>query len=269
MDRARAGRRVARLVAVAVAIAVPCPAAEDIVLPAPAREGWHPVTFPKIRRRTVYTPVEVDQVQAVRAESDCAASALALPLDRIDVRATPRLRWRWKVERGLDVADERVKAGDDFAARVYVMFHFDGEHASLARRARHRIALLLFGTEIPGKAINYVRSSHEPRGATWDNPFTAESKMVSLGPAPGDAWTTEEVDVVQDYRRLVGEDPPALLGLAVMTDSDNSCQHAVAYFAAFTFLPAVDQGAGDDAARSRAAPMTSGGTGSQRPAPNR
>lgn len=233
MDRARAARHLARLAAVAVALAVPCPAADPVRLPPPGRDGWKPLTLPKVARRTTYTALDQDGHSVVRADSDCAASALALPLDGVDVTATPRLHWRWMVERGLTVANERVKAGDDFAARVYVLFRFDGRHASLPARVRHRIAALLFGADVPGHAINYVRSSAEPAGRTWDNPFASESKMISLGPAVPGAWTAEAVDVVADYRRLVGGDPPPLMALAVMTDSDNTCQRAVAYFADF------------------------------------
>jgi len=239
MGRVRAG-----LLVLAVSLAAPSPSRAQLALPPP--DAWRPLTLPKVRRRTVYTTATVDGVRGVRAESECAASALVVPLDRVDTRATPVLRWRWRVERGLEIGNERVKAGDDFAARVYVMFHFDGARATFAQRVRHRIALLLFGTEVPGKAITYVRSSHEPPGATWDSPFTPDSKMISLGPAEPGTWTTEAVDVVADYRRLVGTDPPALMALALMTDADNSCQHAVAYFADFTFVPRApsDQGGG-------------------------
>jgi hypothetical protein len=200
------------------------------------------LTLPKVRRRTVYAAVDVDGVPAVRADADCSASALALSLESLDARATPRLRWRWMVERPLRPTDERVKAGDDFAARVYVLFQFDPAHASFATRARHRVARLLFGTDVPGKAIDYVRTSREPRGATWESPFTADARMVSLGQARPGVWTTEEVDVVADYRRLVGEEPPPLVAIAVMSDADNSCQHAIAYFADFAFVPAAQEG---------------------------
>ena len=228
----------ARAAVLVAALAAPCGATEVVALPQPGALGWRPLTFPKVARRTVYTVVEEDGVRALRADSDCAASAVALPLDKVDLLSTPRLRWRWKVERPLKVANERVKAGDDFAARVYVTFRFDPRTASFSARVRHRIARALFGAELPGHAVNYVRSSTEPAGAVWDNPFAAESKTVSLGPGQVGAWATEEVDVAADYRRLIGGDPPPLMALAVMTDADNTCQHAVAYFADFTFLPA-------------------------------
>src|SRR5262249_2479433 len=44
--------------------------AAPIALPPP--DGWRPLTLPKVRRRTVYTPSVIDGVRSVRADSDCA-----------------------------------------------------------------------------------------------------------------------------------------------------------------------------------------------------
>ncbi len=207
-----------------------------VTLPAPGRGDWRVLTFRKVPRATAYEPMSVDGVAAVRAMSDCSAAALYLPVERtIDLADTPRLSWRWRITRGLFIPDERVKAGDDFAARVYLMFAFDGAQASFAERLRHGLGERLYGEKIPGGAINYVWTDHEPAGAHWDNPFAGESKMISLGRGPLEEWRAEDVDLAADYRRLFGRPPPKLLGVALMTDSDNSCQQAEAYYADFRF----------------------------------
>lgn len=220
-------------------------AAADGRLPAPGTGEWRPLSLPKVDRETVYAAVRIDDVDAVRAESDCSASALLLPTRELDLARTPRLAWQWRVERAPDVPDARVKQGDDFAARVYVMFEFDPERAGFFERARHRLGRAIYGDVVPGSALNYVWSPGEPRGAAWDNPFAATSKMVSLGAAPLGEWRSEQVNVADDYARLFGFDAPAPLGLALMSDSDNSCQRAEALFANFRFLPAeVARGTG-------------------------
>lgn len=209
---------------------------DALTLPAPGRGEWRPLTFRKVPRATAYEPVTADGVAGVRAASDCSASALYLPVDRtVDLADTPRLSWRWRITRGLSIPDERMKAGDDFAARVYLMFEFDVARASLAARLRHSLGQRLYGEKIPGGAINDVWTEHEPAGAHWDNPFAGDSKMISLGRGPLEEWRTEDVDVAADYRRLFGHPPPKLLGVALMTDSDNSCQRAEAYYADFRF----------------------------------
>jgi hypothetical protein len=67
-------------------------------------------------------------------------------------------------------------------------------------------------------------------------PYTSSSKLVSLGNGPLPAWTDETVDVAADYVSFFRHQPPPLLGIAVMTDTDNSCQQAIAYYADFRFV---------------------------------
>jgi hypothetical protein len=227
-------RRLLLLASIALG-AMPALAAEVLLSP-PGTDGWKPLEFPKIPKHTTYTVVRDGDTQAVKAVSDCAASALYMPVTDIDLARTPRLQWRWKVEQPLAVADERVKKGDDFAARAYVMFRFDPDRASLWQRLQHAIGTRLYGEVIPGGAINYVWASREARGAKWDNPFASTAKMVSLGSGPLPQWTTEVADVAEDYRDLFGHEPPPVLAVALMTDTDNSCQQAIAYYADFRFL---------------------------------
>lgn len=215
--------------------------ANEIILAPPGSEAWRPLTFSKIKRKTRYQPVSIDGRRAIRADAVCSASALYLPIE-VDLRRTPRLSWRWKVERGLAVHDERVKGGDDFAARVYVMFRFDRSRASVWERFWHGVGQKIYGDEIPGTALNYVWSSREPAGKTWDSPFVSSSKMVSLGNGPMNDWQSEEVDVRADYLSLFGEPPPPALAIALMSDTDNSCQRGTAYFADFKLAGAPEPG---------------------------
>jgi hypothetical protein len=59
--------------------------------------------------------------------------------------------------------------------------------------------------------------------------------MVSLGAGPLGVWRSEEVDVLADYRARFGAPVPPVVAVAVMSDSDNSCQAAEAYLARFRF----------------------------------
>jgi hypothetical protein len=42
---------------------------------------------------------------------------------------------------------------------------------------------------------------------------------------------------VGDYRRAFGEDPPKVGAVAIMTDTDNTGEQAVAWYGAIRFLP--------------------------------
>ena len=168
------------------------------------------------------------------------AGCVVLRLDAIRLDQTPLLSWRWRVDQGLDLFQEQTKAEDDFAARVYILFELDKSRASTLRRLRHRLAKLIYGKDIPGSALNFVWTNRLPAGTVWDNPFEPSSKMIALAQGANTGWRRETVDVVARYRELFGTPIPPLLGLAIMSDSDNSCQRTEARFADFKFLSTTE-----------------------------
>jgi hypothetical protein len=212
----------------------PGAAAQPIEIPA---DGWQPLAFPKIERRTRYEAVNEDGVAVIRAESECSASGLLHDLSGIGLAKTPLLRWRWRVDEGLPAADERAKGGDDFAARVYVAFAFEPERANFFERASRRIASAVWGEALPGSALTYVWSSSASAGARWPNPYTASSRMIVATSGPAAGWAEVEVDLLADYAREFGRPPPAPLFLALMTDTDDRCLRARAAYAGFRFAP--------------------------------
>ncbi len=214
-----------------------------IALAAPGSNAWQPLHFPGIDRHTSYDVVETEWGPAFRALATCAASAMLLELPELDLTETPRLRWRWRVETGLALDDERTRDGDDFAARVYVLFPFDSAGASLWDRLRRAIASRLYGRPLPGRALNYVWASRVLPGTRWTNPFSEDALVIARrtgsAEAEGGGWQTEVVDLPADYRAWMDEAPPAPLALAIMSDSDNACRRSAALFADFAFLPAA------------------------------
>lgn len=207
------------------------------VLPAPGGPGWEALEFPSIPRHTRYTRSQVDGRAAVASESECSASALIRLLEGIDLAKTPLLRWDWKAERSSEAPDPRSRDGDDFAARVYLMFEFVPEQASLWARLRRGLLSADDARRLPGSALNYVVSGREPPGASWPNPWEPTAHMISLGAGAIGAWQRAQVDPAADYQRVFGRPAPRVIGIGLMTDSDNGCASAAAYFANFAFVP--------------------------------
>ena len=167
---------------------------------------------------TVYEPVLEEGRPAVKAESRSSASAMIYRIS-IDPKAYPRLSWSWKIGRTIGKGDERTKEGDDYAARVYVVFP-----STLFWRTR---------------AVNYIWANRLPRGAFLPNAYTGNAVMVAVesGDANADRWIDEERNLVEDYRRAFGEDPPKIGAVAIMTDTDNTGEEAIAWYGAVRFLP--------------------------------
>lgn len=177
--------------------------------------GWEKKVF---RGETVYTPVIDEGRPALKAESRAAASALIYRIS-LDPKTYPRLSWSWKIGGTIRKGDERTKAGDDYAARVYVVFP----------------SVLFWRT----RAVNYIWANRLPRGAFLPNAYTGNAVMVAVESGDGNAgkWVDEERNLVEDYRRAFGEDPPGIGAVAIMTDTDNTGGEAVAWYGAIRFLP--------------------------------
>ncbi len=200
--------------------------------------GWESLTFPRVARHTRYTVVREGERFVLRAESEAAASALYRPLD-LDPRVYRVLSWRWKVERVIDRSDPRRKSGDDYAARVYVAFQYNPATASAWERARYGALRLFHGRYPPGVALNYVWESRLPMGTVLDNAYSARAKMVVArsGAAEAGQWVSERHDVYIDYGRIVGGEPPRIVGIALMTDTDDTGERAVAFYDTITLGP--------------------------------
>jgi hypothetical protein len=226
-------------------------AAEGVELPAPGALEWQPQVFPSISKHTRYRVItdapgaDGGAVPLFESDSECAASGMLLPVDGVDLTETPVLSWSWRVIRGLSIEDERSRSGDDFAARVYVLFHFDSESASVAATLSHHISSLASTRPIPGTTLAYVWASRIPVGESWRHPLYGSLQMHALhsslaeggldGTSPS-TWQSERVDVLADHRRSFGkQSTPRVMAIAIMTDSDNSCQSASAQFAGFAF----------------------------------
>jgi hypothetical protein len=76
-------------------------------------------------------------------------------------------------------------------------------------------------------------------GSVVPNPFTERVRMIVVenGAVHLGQWRQYERNVYQDYRSAFGEEPPAIAGVAIMTDADNTGESAVAYYGAVSLNP--------------------------------
>ena len=203
----------------------------------PLPDGWQPLTFGKIERHTGYSLVEDDGRVVLRAESDNSAAGLVHALD-IDPAQYPVMEWRWKVANTLRGGDMTRKAGDDYPARVYVSFAFDPERAGLLERLKQQAARLIWGEDLPYRAVSYIWASNSPAGTLAANPYTDRTMMFALqsGETGTRQWVTERRNVLEDYRKAFGEAPTRISGVGIMTDTDNTGETATAWYGDIVFL---------------------------------
>lgn len=216
-------------------------AAPGPALPSP----WRLATLPGIRNATRYTLVNEDNAVVLRADASASMASVMHPL-KLDARQFPILAWRWKVANLLAKADIRAKSGDDYPARVYVMFDYDAGRLSFIQRMKMALARKRYGADVPTAALCYVWDGKASAGTSAWSPYTDRVRMIvaESGAAHLNRWRSVERDVVADYRAAFGEDPPAISGVAVATDTDNTGESATAYFGDISLraVPAMQSG---------------------------
>lgn len=195
-------------------------------------DGWAPLTFPQVDKHTRYTLVRDDEAGVVvRAEANAAASGLRRKID-FPVRDRPLLAWRWKADNLIAKGDVTSREGDDYPVRIYVAFRYSPERLGFGERLKYAAVRFLYGEYPPHAGLNYIWDTKAPEGTLVTNSFVDRVKMIVVesGPARLRQWIGYERDIVADYRRAFGEDPPPISGVALMTDSDNTGESVVAYY---------------------------------------
>ena len=176
--------------------------------------GWIEKSF---KGKTDYQVTREDGQWCIKATSRSAASALYYKI-KYDIRDYPILTWRWKVDHVIAKGSALHKDGDDYGARVYVVFP----------------SWAFWKT----KALNYIWANKLPIGQAVANPFTANAMMIAVQSGPGltGKWVEETRNVLEDYRRYFGTDPSRAGAIAIMTDTDNTGEEAAAWYGPIRIL---------------------------------
>ena len=170
--------------------------------------GW---TVKSFKGETEYLIVEEDGQNILQARSNGTASGLVYQTE-YSPQEYPILSWQWKVDNIISQGDSRTKSGDDYAARIYVVF----PHWFFPKT----------------KTINYIWANQLAKGSFQLNPYTSNAMMVAVesGAEQAGQWVRVRRNLVEDYRRAFGEDPPDVGAIAIMTDTDNTGESVVAWY---------------------------------------
>ena len=200
--------------------------------------GWLPLKPAPKAADTRYSLVTDNGIVVLKAEATKSMSGLSYPI-RVDLRQTPLLRWRWKISAPVNSADMTKKSGDDYAARIYVMFDYPTEKLSLATRLKLKLAASIYGLSIPTAALNYVWDNRQPVGTVQANTYTDRARMMVLqsGATKAGLWQTETRDLAADFRLAFGEDAPDVVAIALASDTDNTGETVTAWYGDIEFFP--------------------------------
>jgi hypothetical protein len=83
----------------------------------------------------------------------------------------------------------------------------------------------------------YVWGSRTPLGGVAPNKYTSRIKMIAVesGRENLGTWRMETRNVLEDYRRLFGEEPGRIVSVGLMTEADGSDRVLEAYYGDIAF----------------------------------
>jgi hypothetical protein len=218
-------RRLAMLVLVLVAGCTSQPQSTPTDAP-----DWQPVQLPG-KQPTAYSRGNCEGRRAWLAKSE---SAVSLWRRRVEAEVTPdtTAEFSWWVPRTIPTADLRFADTADSPVRVLFAFSGDASRLSMRTRLQFQLAETLTGEAPPYATLMYV----------WDNraeletvlPGARSDRVRKIVVERGDAnlrrWLTYKRELKADFERAFGEPPGRLIGIALLTDTDNTRSKAEACY---------------------------------------
>ena len=170
--------------------------------------GWTKKSF---TGETLYFVVQDEEQPYLRATSNGTASALYYEIE-YDPREYPYIVWKWKVDNTIKKGDATKKSGDDYAARIFVVFP----------------STFFIRTE----TLNYIWANKLIKGSSIPCPYMGNNIMISVqsGPAMTGKWLVESRNIFDDFKKHFGKQPEKVGAIAIMTDTDDTKETASANY---------------------------------------
>lgn len=209
----------------------------DDAPPARPSSGWRQHLLPG-KQATAYTPLRVDGREAVFAQSEASLS-----MYRRDLSVAPsdlgRLRFSWKVPMLIEEADLARRELDDAPVRIVLAFDGDRSAFSPKNAALSELSRLLTGEPLPYATLMYVWCNRREPGTVVINPRSDRIRklVVEGGPRNLGQWLSYERDIRADFEQAFGEAPQTLIGVALMSDTDNTRSRSSAWYGDVLLLP--------------------------------
>jgi hypothetical protein len=171
--------------------------------------------------------------KALRAEADSSASMLRQAL-HIPHEQLGSLQFDWRVDQLIAGADMRQRETEDSPVRLILVFEGDRQRFSTQNQLLSELTLSLTGEPLPYATLMYVWCNDCAAESVIVNPRTDRIRKLAVESGAGRAgqWVTYRRDIRADFERAFGEPPGALLGLAIMTDTDNTRSTTRAWYGA-------------------------------------
>lgn len=215
-------------------------AAQSAAPHAPGTDGdWRHYKLPgKQSTQFSYTRKDGRDAMAVMAISSASMLRHAV---RVNPGELGKVRFSWKVPELIAQADMALRDTDDSPVRIVLAFEGDRSKFSAKNAMLSELARTLTGEELPYATLMYVWCNKREPGTVIQSPRTDRIRklVVESGPKKLNQWLDYERNIRADYERAFGEPPGALVGIGIMTDSDNTHSTTRAWYGPVQLAPVV------------------------------
>ncbi len=191
---------------------------------------WAVVKIPG-KVATEYSVVLLSNRRSLMAIASSSASMLRKDL-RIEPAQLNELSFSWQIQKLIDGADMALRDQDDSPVRLILAFDGDRSQFSPKNAMLSELTHALTGQPMPYATLMYVWCNQRPVNSVIQNPRTDRIRkiVVESGASRLNQWITYERNIRADYEKAFGEPPGALIGIGLMTDSDNTRSQAQAWY---------------------------------------
>jgi len=172
------------------------------------------------------------------ANASSSASMLRKDL-RIEPAQLNELSFSWQIQKLIDGADMALRDQDDSPVRLILAFDGDRSQFSPKNAMLSELTHALTGQPMPYATLMYVWCNQRPVNSVIQNPRTDRIRKIVVESGAGrlNQWINYERNIRADYEKAFGEPPGALIGIGLMTDSDNTRSQAQAWYGPIQLIP--------------------------------
>ena len=176
-----------------------------------------------------YTRLDGRDAMAVHATSSASMLRQAVHIAPDHLGS---VRFSWKVPELMARADMALRDAEDSPVRIVLAFDGDRATFSAKNAMLSELSHALTGEPMPYATLMYVWCNTRAPGSVIVNPRTDRIRklVVESGAKHLNQWLDYERDIRADFVKAFGEPPGALVGIGIMTDSDNTHSSTRAWY---------------------------------------
>jgi hypothetical protein len=176
-----------------------------------------------------YSRLDGRHAMAVQANASVSMLRQAVHIPSAELG---QVKFSWKVPQLIAHADMVLREADDSPVRIVLAFEGDRSTFSAKNAVLSELSHAITGEPLPYATLMYVWCNTRAPGTVIVNPRSDRIRelVVESGAKNLNQWLDYERNIRADFVKVFGEAPGALLGIGIMTDTDNTRSTTQAWY---------------------------------------